>query len=242
MNEEAVSGERIMLPCRCAAAGVAEAVRTLRDDYGRLLSSYGPQGWWPSDGPFETMIGAVLTQNTAWTNAELAIANLAREEVLHDWTRLSRLDPRWLAAMIRPAGFQRAKAATLIRMAELVASTPGELGGLLGLPTGDLRRRLLALKGVGPETADAVVLYAAGRPVYVADAYSRRFAERRGLTPPGSSYNDVKNLFESAFEADADSLGECHALVVRLSKEHCRKRPLCESCPLNDGGMAPDHL
>lgn len=229
-----MKADRTQVLCGVSERSPAEAASALREDYRRLLECYGPQGWWPSDGQFETMIGAVLTQNTAWTNAELAIANLSRLGILEDWELLFRTDHAALADAIRPAGFQTTKAATLRRLAELVASEPGGLTGLMALPTAELRDRLLGLKGIGPETADAIVLYAAGRPVYVADAYSRRFASRRGLAPGGSDYPDVKRLFESTFGGDADSLGECHALVVRLCKEHCRKSPICAGCPLND--------
>lgn len=217
---------------RVNGASVGGENLRMRAIYESLLSHYGPQGWWPSRGPFETIVGAVLTQNTTWTNAEAALANLRRAGLLDDWRRLEATDDAAVRSLIGPAGFQIAKTATLRRVVGLLAEADGGLDGLLSEETERLRRVLLALKGIGPETADAIMLYAAERPVYVADAYSRRVAARHELVAGEAGYRPVKDVFEAAFRGETAVLNEVHALVVRLCRDRCRKRPHCDGCPL----------
>lgn len=178
------------------------------------------------------MVGAILTQNTAWINVEKAIDRLRREDRLtvrgvHD------ADPDQLAEWIRPSGYFNLKARRLRALTTLVVEVyGGSEARLLALPTDRLRAVLLSVWGVGPETADSIVLYAAGRAVFVVDAYTRRFMERHGWLHGGESYDAVADLFTRALPEDAECFNEFHALIVRLGKERCRPRPICDGCPL----------
>lgn len=202
--------------------------------YDRLLDAFGPQGWWPAQTPFEVMVGAVLTQNTNWSNVEKALkalkgAGLMAPEAIH---ALSDDD---LAGYIRPAGYYNLKARRLKNLVALVmAAGGGDPPRLLERPTPRLRRDLLAVGGVGPETADSILLYAAGRPVFVIDAYTRRMAERHALADPGLDYHALQALFVANLPRRAQMFNEFHALIVRLGKEFCRPRPICTGCPLEN--------
>lgn len=202
--------------------------------YARLRGAWGHAGWWPGDSPFEVCLGAILTQNTAWTNVERALDGL-RSRGLLSLEALLALPPRRLEELLRPAGTYRVKARRLRAFLEFVRD---QLGGRVEtLRTGrwpDWRRRLLAVPGVGPETADAILLYAAGRPVFVVDAYTRRIAARLGLTPPEASYDQLQRWFGQRLPARAALFNDYHAQLVRLAKEACRVRPLCPRCPLAD--------
>ncbi len=203
----------------------------LADAYRILLAAFGPQDWWPALSRFEVMVGAVLTQNTSWTNAERAIENL-REEGALEPAGLAALSPGRLEELVRPAGFYRRKAKTLTDLLATIARSGGGLDGLLDLTQDDLRRALLRTTGIGPETADAIVLYAGGYPTFVVDAYTRRFAARHGLASERASYDEIQSLFENALPRRTDLLNEYHALLVCLGKRFCRPLPLCEECPL----------
>jgi endonuclease-3 related protein len=204
--------------------------------YDRLLARLGPQGWWPGDGPVETMVGAVLVQNTAWTNAERAVHAL-RDAGWLDWGRLAGASLAALAARVRSAGTYRVKARRLRALARLVVDAGG-LGSLSRLPTPALRAALLGVDGIGEETADAILVYAFRRPAVVLDAYARRITARLGWFPDaGRRHDDARRgLLEDALGTDPDAHGECHALLVALGKTHCRKHdPLCSGCPLLAG-------
>ncbi|MDO8616646.1 MAG: hypothetical protein Q7T33_13075 [Dehalococcoidia bacterium] len=202
--------------------------------HDRLLAAYGPQRWWPGETPFEVIVGAILTQSAAWTNAERALANLRRAGALSP-AGLIAIGEGELAALIRPSGFFNAKARSLKALADLLRDRyGGDIGRLLRTPGAPLRTLLLATHGIGPETADAIVLYAAGRPSFVIDAYTRRTFSRLGLTPARDTYEDWRRLFMDNLPADAPLFNEYHALIVRHGKEACRKRPLCARCPLLD--------
>lgn len=204
----------------------------LEEAYERLFAAYGPQHWWPAETPFEVVVGAVLTQNTSWKNVERAIANLRGAGVL-EVAPLFALAEEELQELIRPAGFFRVKATRLRNVLRLIVEEfEGSLEKLFELPTDELRARLLAVNGVGPETADSIVLYAAGRPRFVVDAYTRRVGERHGWLDGGESYDAVQALFESSLESDAKRFNEYHALIVEVAKQHCRTKPRCEGCPL----------
>jgi len=199
--------------------------------YQRLLSAYGPQGWWPADTRFEVMVGAILTQATAWRNVERAIQRLKAAGALSP-ERMARLSEGELAELIRPAGFFRQKTRRLRALLQLIGQY-GSVEGLLSLPAGELRRQLLSVPGVGPETADSILLYAAGYPVFVVDAYTKRILHRLGLlSGEKAGYEEVQELFESNLPRDPKLYGEYHALLVRHAKEHCRARPRCPGCPL----------
>lgn len=213
--------------------------RALRRAYSRLLAAFGPQGWWPADSPLEVMVGAVLTQNTAWRRVETAIANLRAENRLA-LAPLLRTDPDELAGLIRPAGCARVKARRLRNLLTRVRNRGG-IAGLRRLPDAELRRTLLRVNGVGPETADSIMLYALDRPVFVIDAYTRRVFRRHRAIEGRESYEELRARFEAALPNDARVYGEYHALLVALAKRHCRARPRCAGCPLAEPGfITPD--
>ena len=197
-----------------------------------LAGYYGPLHWWPADSPWEVVLGAILTQNTAWRNVEQAIAALKATISLTP-EALLQLPLGQLEALIRPAGFFRQKAERLQLIARyLVERHGGSLAALLDGTLEAVRAELLTLKGVGPETADSILLYAGGRPSFVSDAYTRRLLGRLGLLTGGESYAEIRHLFMSRLPADADLFNEYHALIVEHCKQFCRKRPLCDTCPL----------
>jgi endonuclease-3 related protein len=200
--------------------------------YERLLAHHGRQDWWPAETAFEVMIGAVLTQNTAWANVERALRGLRRELPLTP-EALTEVSAQRLAELIRPAGYFNVKARRLQAFcAELIAA--GGEDALSRLETGALRRWLLAIHGVGPETADDILLYAFGRPVFVVDAYTRRLFQRLGMIDGDEPYERIRARFEQALRADAALYNEYHALIVQHGKHPCRARaPRCAECALS---------
>jgi endonuclease III related protein len=212
---------------------VLERRPLLLDIYRRLLSRHGPQGWWPGETPFEVVVGAILTQSTAWSNVERAIANLKSAGVLSP-AGLHSLPTDELAQLVRPSGYFNQKARKLKAfMAVLMAEYGGSPERLWSLPAGELRERLLVVHGVGPETADSICLYAAGKPCFVVDAYTRRVFSRLGLVEPSVAYEELRSLFTGNLPVDPSLFNEYHALVVRQGKDVCRKRaPLCGECCL----------
>lgn len=197
-----------------------------------LLAAFGPQRWWPGRTRFEIMVGAILTQNTAWTNVERAIAALRRTQQLTPH-RLHEADPIAMERWIRPAGYPRVKQRRLRALTSLLVDEfGGSLDRLFRLDTPTLRARLLATHGIGPETADSILLYAADRPVFVVDAYTRRMLERHGWARPEMTYDEVAALFTRRLPRDTALFNEYHALVVALGKRFCRAVPRCEACPL----------
>lgn len=210
----------------------------LRDIYDRLLAAFGPQEWWPGDSPFEIMVGAILVQNTAWKNVEKAIRNLADADLL-DPHALARLDAEELQGLIRPAGYYRLKAKRLLHLVRFVADRyDGDLDAMFSVSLGVLREELLSLNGIGPETADSILLYAGGLPTFVVDTYTHRVLARHGWIGYEAGYYEIKDLFESGLEQDASLYNEFHALLVRVGHLHCRKTPKCDECPL--AGLLPE--
>lgn len=200
--------------------------------YRRLYRTFGPQHWWPGRTRIEIIVGAILTQNTAWPNVEKAIARLRRAHALNV-RALHRTPLRRLAEWIRPAGYFRVKARRLRAFtAMLTRRHGGDLRRLFHLPTGALREELLAVNGIGPETADSILLYAAGRPVFVVDAYTRRFMMRHGWIRRDAEYDDVARAFTATLPRSVGLYNECHALIVALGKNFCRSVPRCAACPL----------
>ena len=201
--------------------------------YDVLFNTFGPQYWWPGDTPLEIAIGAILTQNTAWANVEKAINNLKKEGLL-SIDKLLAVDNETLKKLIRPAGFYNQKSE---RLKEFLIWLK-EKGGCLthiNESTEDLRKELLSIKGIGPETADSILLYAIERPVFVVDAYTKRVLSRHNIIDRKADYHEVQNLFVNNLPRDLNLYKEYHALLVKLGKTYCKKnQPLCESCPLTE--------
>ena len=201
--------------------------------YRALERAYGPQGWWPGRSRFEVIVGAILTQNVAWSNVEKALRALRAAGLLESG-RMESMPTERITRLIRPAGFYRQKARTLRGfLADVAAATGGNLERYLRLPVRALRSRLLAIRGIGPETADSILLYAAGRRVFVVDSYTRRILARHGLIRGDEPYEEVRRLLESSLPRSVRVYNEGHALLVRVAREHCRKgSALCRGCPL----------
>lgn len=204
-----------------------------RDLYQRLLSAYGPQQWWPAEDAFEMMLGAILIQHTAWSNASRAVENLRSEGLLAPGP-LDAIELERLTALIRPAGVYKVKARRIQAFVRWYRCNGG-YDALRALSTSELRRSLLSVHGVGPETADDILVYAFGRPVFVVDAYARRLFGRYGLARGDEKYPELKARVEAGFPGDAAALGEFHALIVEHGKRTCRPNPLCEECVLRKG-------
>jgi len=201
--------------------------------YQAMLAHFGPQRWWPGDGPLEIMIGAVLTQNTNWANVERAIANLRRSDLI-DVERLATCSLPRLAEIIRPAGYFRVKANRLHNlMSHVWREYGGDLDVFFSRSVDSLREELLSINGIGPETADDIVLYAAGKPTFVVDAYTYRVMVRHKLIAEDDDYHAIKDFFESNLPPDVPLYNEYHALLVATGKNYCRKIALCDRCPLN---------
>lgn len=206
--------------------------------YFLLYEHFGPQNWWPAESPFEVIVGAILTQNTAWSNVQKAIANLKKAGLLN-LDQLSSVEPARLAQVIRPTGYFNIKARRLVGVVKWLKAQGG-LKNLSRINTARLRKELLACYGIGPETADSILLYAFNRPVFVVDAYTRRIFYRYGLIGGKESYEELKTKIENNFCAAIGKksrlmvqvFNEFHALLVRLAKTHCRKKPFCSGCPL----------
>jgi endonuclease-3 related protein len=206
--------------------------------YQRLLADYGDQAWWPGDSRFEIMVGAVLTQNTAWTNVEKALANLKAADLLAPEALLA-LDDGALAGLIRPSGYYNIKAQRVKNLCRMLADAGGE-AALAQLPTDELRAAVLAVNGVGPETCDDILLYAFARPVFVIDAYTRRLLRRYGLARGDEPYDDLRVGFERALGEDVELFRQYHGLIVQHAKLACSATPRCGSCCLAEQCEARD--
>ena len=203
------------------------------DIYERLFRAFGPQHWWPGQTRFEIIVGAILTQNTSWTNVAKAIANLEGAGCL-DPDRLHALDAAELEPLIRPAGYFRLKAKRLRNFTQwLYDQYQGDLDALDAIETRRLREELLGISGIGPETADSILLYALQRPVFVVDTYTARVTVRHGLIEPDINYEQLQDLFEANLAPDVALFNEYHALLVRVGKDFCKPTPRCAACPLN---------
>lgn len=207
----------------------------LMNIYEKLYASYGPQHWWPGESPFEVIVGAILTQSAAWSNVEKAIINLKKAKALTpEAIRLLPQDE--LAGLIHSSGYYNMKAKKLKAFVEwLQIRCGGDLDKLFSQDTLSLRKELLAVHGIGEETADSILLYAAQKPVFVIDAYTSRIIDRLGLEPEGGRYTDYQQLFMKNLVSDSQLFNEYHALLVALGKTRCRKsQPHCAGCPLHE--------
>ena len=204
----------------------------LLDIYRILFDHYGPREWWPAETPFEVVVGAILTQNTAWRNVEKAITNLKQLGPLTP-EALFRLPEETLAEAIRPSGYYRKKGKRLRNFLGMLSDRfECRLDALFDLPTETLREELLALSGIGPETADSILLYAAGRPVFVIDTYTIRILSRHELLPEETSYAEAQQWVTDHLPEDVQLFNEFHALLVNVGKDFCSPRPKCSGCPL----------
>ena len=200
--------------------------------YRAMERALGPQGWWPGQTRFEVIVGAILTQNTAWTNVARAIANLRRAHVLSPQA-LAALPTSRLARLVRSSGYYRTKARRVKRFLRfLQARYRLDLSRMFAEPPSSLRKELLAVPGIGPETADSILLYAGNVPIFVVDAYTRRILQRHGLIRPDATYDAMQALFMGNLPPDASLYNEYHALLVAVGKDFCRPVPHCEDCPL----------
>lgn len=201
--------------------------------YRLLYDHFGPQDWWPGDTPFEIMVGAVLTQNTNWSNVQKAINNLKSEDLL-SYQSLCQLAVDEIAQLIRPAGYYNLKAQRLRNLLDMVATHyHGDLELFLEDDLESARENLLAVKGVGPETADSILLYACGRPVFVVDMYTHRVFSRHNMVEEETDYSTIQNVFLDHLPQETQLYNEFHALIVRVASTFCKKtKPLCEQCPL----------
>jgi len=219
------------LPPATGGVGISLA-DILTDIYRRLLTAYGPQHWWPADSTLEVIVGAVLTQNTNWRAVEKAIARI-KDRGLLSIPALHQTPVDELSHLVRPAGYFRLKARRLKNLVDLLAGEyAGDLERMGKLPTGHLRDKLLAVNGIGPETADSILLYAFHRPVFVVDAYTLRFMTRHRLILPKAAYGELQGLFMEHLPPDEAIFNEYHALLVQVGKRHCRRTPSCPGCPL----------
>jgi len=213
---------------------VQDCRKVLIKMYNTLYKVFGPQHWWPGDGAFEVAVGAILTQNTNWSNVEKAIDNLKSNghlsaRALHD------MHVKKLAPLIRPAGYFNIKAKRLKAFIDfLMKHYRGSMKRMAREDIHVLRDRLLSINGIGPETADSILLYALDKPVFVVDAYTKRVLQRHGLVNEKATYHEVQELFHKNLPEDVGLFNEYHALFVRIGKEFCRPKPRCEECPLRD--------
>ncbi len=207
--------------------------RDLVKIFDALYSKYGPQGWWPGDGTFEIILGAILTQNTSWHNVALAIDNLERENLI-DPDALLRAEPERVKTLIAPVGFFNVKYDRLRSFLDYLMGNEMDFERFRHLPVADLRNELLHVKGIGPETADSILLYAFDRPIFVVDTYTRRLFSRLGYNwMEKASYEEIQKFFMDELPSEPDLFNEFHALIVTHCKNTCKRKPLCSACNLS---------
>jgi len=200
--------------------------------YIKLYTSFGPQHWWPGETPFEVAVGAILTQNTNWGNVEKAIENLKKNRLLRP-SALHELSHNRLAELIRPAGYFNIKAKRLKNFIDLLMREyQGSMNRMKKEDFSSVRKKLLSVNGIGPETADSIILYALEKPVFVIDAYTKRVLSRHNILDHDVSYEAFQEFFHATLKENVGLFNEYHALVVRLAKEYCRTKPVCTGCPL----------
>ena len=206
--------------------------RLIANIYNLLYKTHGPQGWWPASTPFEVAIGAILTQNTSWSNVEKAILNLKKKKLLSS-DRLHKTSLRSVAKAIRPCGYYNIKAGTLKNFIRfLFANYKGKIENMRSKTLTILRDELLAINGIGPETCDSILLYALNKPVFVVDAYTRRITECLSLTKKSHDYDFIQSIFTDSLPGDASLFNEYHALIVCHAKKVCKKKSECDKCVL----------
>ena len=214
-------------------AGQANAQPPLDEYFNSLFTALGPQHWWPGKTQFEVIVGAILTQNTSWKNVELALGNLRAAGVFTP-TAIETVHVRRLQSLVRPSGYYRQKARALKAFVQFLRTEyRGSLKRMFATPTIELREKLLRVWGIGPETADAILLYAGQHPVFVVDAYTKRIMARHGWIGDKAKYENVRWMFERQFPGEVERFKEFHGLIVTVGKNWCRKQVAeCEKCPL----------
>ncbi len=206
--------------------------RLLMTIYRKLYKAYGPRHWWPGETPFEVMVGAILTQNTSWKNVEKAITRLKAKGVLYP-EGIHRLREPPLASLIRSSGYYRIKARRLKNFVNfLFEAFGGDIAKMKKEGITTLRKKILEVNGIGPETADSILLYGLQKPIFVVDAYTKRILSRHGIVSEKASYEDIQNLFMDHLSHDEKLFNEYHALLVHLGKNVCKRKPVCDRCPL----------
>lgn len=210
-----------------------QATSKFHDAYELLLEHFGPQGWWPAETAFETMVGAILTQNTSWANVKKAIGSL-KDAGLLTYKALSLCSAEEIAQHIIPSGYYNLKAQRLRNLLDMIQNEyDGQLDRFQNEALSVARERLLAVKGIGPETADSILLYACGHPVFVVDMYTHRVFSRHNMVDEETDYQTMQAAFMDHLPCDAELFNEFHALVVRVAATYCKKtKPLCDQCPL----------
>lgn len=203
---------------------------TLKTFYERLFERYGDTGWWPGDTRDEVIIGAVLTQNTSWTNVEMALQKL-REAGILSLQRIGETERQPLSGLIRSSGFYNQKSERLILLSREIISRYGDVSGMLRRDLQELTNFLKPLKGVGQETLDSILLYALDKPVFVVDKYTMRIFSRAGINE-SNNISEIKNLVSQVFGQDLEKLKNLHGMIVFLAKDHCKSKPVCSNCPL----------
>jgi endonuclease-3 related protein len=200
--------------------------------YKSLYNRYGPQDWWPAESELECILGTILTQNTSWKNVEKAFENL-KSRGLISVEKLDSIPIEKLAVLIRPSGYFNQKAIKIKAFISYVKKTyKGDLDKMLDEDTHRLRGRLLSIKGIGPETADSILLYALKKPAFVIDTYTYRVLSRHSMIPKETSYQEMQELLMNSVPNDVKVFNEYHALFVKVGKEHCKRKALCNGCPL----------
>ncbi|GJM16052.1 MAG: endonuclease III [Thermodesulfobacteriota bacterium] len=207
----------------------------IKNIYRLLYKKYGAQGWWPGDSQLECILGAILTQNTSWKNVEKAIHNLKSLDLI-SIEKLKLITTQELAVLIRPSGYFNQKAIKIKNfIAFLFENYEGSLDTMFDEDDHVIRNKLLSIKGIGPETADCIMLYGGNKPIFVIDTYTYRILSRHWLVPEQTNYNEMQELFMDSLNSDPKMFNEYHALLVKLGKEHCKKQnPICAGCPLEE--------
>jgi endonuclease-3 related protein len=206
--------------------------KTLLNIYMTLYRHFGPQHWWPGETPFEIAVGAILTQNTNWINVEKAIANLKRVKAMN-CRAMNKLKHGKLASLIRPSGYFNLKAIRLKAFLSFLSEEYGcSVAKMRKKSTDSMRNELLDINGIGPETADSILLYALEKPVFVIDTYTKRVLSRHKIVNEDATYHDMQDLFHNSLKPDTSLYNEYHAFFVMTGKEYCRPKPRCEECPL----------
>lgn len=209
-----------------------------RDDYlltiyEKLNAHFGNLHWWPGDSPFEVIVGAILTQNTAWRNVETAIWQLKSKNLLYP-EGILKIDDNSLSNLIRPAGYYNIKTRRLKSFVRfLYDEYNGDLDVMFAEDLWHLRERLLSVKGIGEETADSILLYAGNKPIFVVDAYTRRILQRHDIIGPDARYTEIQQLFMISLHHDVPLFNQYHALLVNTGKFFCTRKPNCDKCPLH---------